>query len=494
MAELFQPHPDIAFGVDRSVTRLTPPSIALPGAAQHSADAVGPSRGLQSYPCQTIDEPALSVPVLRETDVLVVGGGPAGVCAAVAAARAGAEVLLMERAGFLGGTATGGMVAAWNGFFWRDVRVTGGIAYEIVERLRAAGGGHPDFVHHIAGELTDEPLGFETFPFDPEILKFVLDDLTHEVGVQVLHHVHAAGVAQRGQVIDAVTYEGPTTRGAIRARCVIDGTGSGAIAFKAGASAAPMSLPAQPMTLMMRVSGVERDKLAATPKSLRREIVQAGVQQGSLFYHSLAMSWSPSNGDAFLLMTTVNGKDATDEFELTSAEIEGRRQARITLAYLRENMPGFSSVQLSQLAPWIGVRESPRVLGEIVLTGDDVLAGREFPDAISWGGGPVDLHEGHSVRLVSPQRPFAVPYRCLLPLGVDNMLVTGRAISADSAGMGGLRHMGGVMPVGEAAGLAAALSLAARVHPHELPVETLRGRLRETGAIVDSPLNDSIAH
>ncbi|SFK56274.1 FAD-dependent oxidoreductase [Geodermatophilus ruber] len=436
----------------------------------------------------TVDEPDRTVPVLRDTDVLVVGGGPAGVCAAVAAARTGARVLLMERAGFLGGTATGGMVAAWNGFFWRDVRVTGGIAYEIVERLRAAGGGHPSFVHHIAGELTDSPLGFETFPFDPEILKFVLDDLVGEAGVQVLHHVHAAALTRHDRAVDTVIYEGPTARGGIRAHRVIDATGSGTIAFKAGASAAPMSLPTQPMTLMMRLSGVNRDELAATAKAVRREIVHAGVERGSLFYRTLAVSWSPSNGDAFLLMTSVNGKDAADEFELTGAEIEGRRQARSTLAYLREHMPGFASAQLVQLAPWIGVRESRRVLGEYVLTGDDVLTGRAFSDAVSWGGGPLDLHEGHSVSLTSPQRPFAVPYRCLLPLGIDNMLVTGRAVSADSAGMGGLRHMGGVMPVGEAAGVAAALSLAAGLRPRELSVDDLRNRLRRAGVIVDSPV------
>ena len=151
-------------------------------------------------------------------------------------------------------------------------------------------------------------------------------------------------------------------------------------------------------------------------------------------------------------------------------------------------MPGFTSAQLVHLAPLFGVRESRRVLGEYVLTGHDVLTGRAFPDAVSWGGGPLDLHEGHSVRLTSPQRPFAVPYRCLLPLGVDNMLVTGRAVSADSAGMGGLRHMGGVMPIGEAAGVAAALSLAADVPPRNLPVDGLRQRLREAGALVDSPV------
>ncbi|WP_171042225.1 FAD-dependent oxidoreductase [Sinomonas gamaensis] len=438
---------------------------------------------------QTLHVPAGTVPVHREADVGVIGGGPSGVCAAVAAARAGAKVLLLEDAGFLGGTATGGMVAAWNAFYWRDVRVTGGIAYEITQRLEAAGGG-AGFENYVAAELTDNPVPFETYPFDPEILKLVLDDLVREAGIEVIHHARATDALAAGGAVQGIVYEGPTRPGAVRAQRYVDATGHGTVALKAGAAQLNTAEPLQPMTLMMRVSGVLRAELEATPKETRRGIVKAGIEQGALFYRSLAVSYSPANGDAFLLMSAVEGADGADEFSLTAAEQEGRRQIAHTLDYLRDSMPGFAEARLVQIAPWIGVRETRRVLGDYVLTGQDVRTGAGSRDAISWGGGPIDVHEGHTVRLASPERPFAVPYQCLLPRGLENVLVAGRALSADPEAMGGLRHMGGIMPTGEAAGAAAALSSARGITPRRLPAQVLRDHLRAAGAIVDDPLED----
>ncbi|MDQ4489784.1 FAD-dependent oxidoreductase [Sinomonas sp. ASV486] len=432
--------------------------------------------------------PGAHVPVRRNADVAVIGGGPSGVCAAVAAARAGASVLLLEDAGFLGGTATGGMVASWNAFYWRDIRVTGGTAYEITQRLEAAGGG-AGFENYVAAELTDNPVPFETFPFDPEILKLVLDELVREAGIEVIYHAHATDVIASDGTVEGIVYEGPVRRAAIRAERFVDATGHGTIALKAGAAQLNSGARLQPMTLMIRVSGIRRSELEATPRDTRRSIVQAGIERGDLFYRTLAVSYSPANGDAFLLMSTVDGADGTDEFSLTTAEQEGRRQIRSTLEYLRANMPGFSLATLVQIAPWIGVRETRRVWGDYVLTGHDVRTGAEFDDAISWGGGPVDIHEGHTVRLANPERPFAVPYRSLLPRGVENVLIAGRALSADAEAMGGLRHMGGIMPTGDAAGAAAALSAARDITPRDLPADALRDHLRNFGAIVDDPLN-----
>lgn len=419
-------------------------------------------------------------------DVVVVGGGPAGINAALGAARTGASVGLLERAGFLGGTATGGMVAAFNGFYWGDTLVTAGTASSIIEQLQENGGSE-GFRSYTAGELTDSPFAFKVLPFDPEILKLTLDDLMIDAGVDVVHHVQAMSVKAMDGHVTELTYLGPVRTGRVTASQIVDATGEGTIAASAGARYLKPSRPLQPMTLMMRVSGVDLDELNLLPKSKKRSVIQAGVHQGNLFYGTLAMSSSPRNGDVFLLMTSVHGRDGSDEFDLSAAETEGRLQARSTLAYLRSSMPGFQLAELAQLAPWIGVRETHRIEGRATLTGEEVRAGADHPEAISYGAGPIDRHKGDTVTLRAPASPFAVPYSVMIPLGVDNILVAGRAVSAEGLAMDGLRHMGGIMPLGHAAGVAAALAAAANCPPSNLDIQEVRAVLRQQGAIVDRP-------
>jgi hypothetical protein len=423
---------------------------------------------------------------MTRSDVVVVGGGPSGVCAALAAAQAGSSVTLLEKAGFLGGTATGAMVAAFNGFYWGDVLVAGGIPGRVVKRL-AEDGGTTGFRDYTAGELTGSPFTFKVLPFDPEVLKFVLDDLMREAGVQVVHHVQGMSARiepGRGADID---YLGPVIGGSIKARQVVDATGHATIAVNAGAELQQISRERQPMTLMMRVSGVNHEAVAALGRKEKRRIVEHGIETGRLFYRTLATSRSPRNQDVFLLMTSVHGMDGTDEFDLTAAEVEGRRQARSTLHFLKEFLPGYESAEIAQLAPWIGVRESRRIMGRTTLTAADVLAGADHPDAISFGAGPIDLHEYDTVTLTAPKRPFAVPLGVLVPRRVDNITVAGRAVSAEAGAMDGLRHMGGVMPLGHAAGVLASLAASHVVTPSAVDPQELRSLLREQGAIVDRP-------
>lgn len=420
------------------------------------------------------------------SDVVVVGGGPAGVCAAIAAAQTGAEVTLLERAGFLGGTATGAMVAAFNGCYWNDVLVTAGVAGRIIDRLGRAGGTN-GFRDYVGGALTEAPFSYKVLPFDPEVLKLVLDDMVSEAGVRVVHHAQGITSRRASESRTTIDYLGPTVPGTIEAAQVIDATGHGTIAIGAGARAHETTRDRQPMTLMVRVSGVDRAAVSALAKERKREIVHRGVADGRLFYRTLATSTSPRNGDVFLLMTSVHGRDGVDELELTAAEQEGRRQARSTLAYLKEAMPGYESAEIVQLAPWIGVRETRRVVGEETLAADDVAAGTPRDDAISYGGGPIDLHEGDSVRLTAPRRPFAVPMGVLIPKGVRDTTVAGRAVSAEPGAMDGLRHMGGVMPLGHAAGVLSALAAKRGVTPADVDVREVRAVLRAQGAIIDQP-------
>lgn len=215
------------------------------------------------------------------------------------------------------------------------------------------------------------------------------------------------------------------------------------------------------------------------------------MSTGELASRLLSLVSSPGRaGDAFILMTRVSGWDGADEASLSHAEVEGRKQVISVIRFLQREVPGFESCQLVALAPWIGVRETWRIVGDYVLTADDVMSARQFEDAVAQGGGPLDVHhpQGGGVTLMEPPAPFSTPYRCLLPRGVDGMLVAGRCASASADAMGALRHMGSAMALGQAAGVAAALASANRVAPREVDVDELRRMLREQDAIIDSPV------
>lgn len=442
---------------------------------------------------EEIVEPARRIPVARRADVVVVGGGPAGVCAAVAAARAGASTVLLERTSFLGGTATGAMMASFMGFYWRDVRVSGGIAYEITRRLVDAGGAD-DFLRYVLGEATDNPFDVRTFPFDPEVLKVVLDDLTAEAGVDVRLHSQAAAPVGADGTVTGVAVEGRSERRAITAPVVIDAGADGTIARKAGAmveNATQDRSELQPMTLMARLTGVDVPRFRALPREEKQRLSKKGMERGELASRLLSLVSSPGGaGDAFILMTRVRGYDGADETGLSRAEREGRKQVMSVVAFLRREVPGFESCQLVALAPWIGIRETWRIVGDYVLTAEDVMSARQFDDAIAQGGGPLDVHhsQGGGVTLMEPPAPFSTPYRCLLPRGVEGLLVTGRCASATADAMGALRHMGSAMVIGQAAGVAAALAAADGVGPRQVDIQELRRVLREQDAIIESPV------
>ncbi|MGO1181418.1 MAG: FAD-dependent oxidoreductase [Micrococcaceae bacterium] len=420
---------------------------------------------------------------LTESDVVVVGGGVSGVNAALGAALTGASVTLIEKSGFLGGTATGGMVAAFNGCYWNDTLVTGGTARLILDRLEHHGGG-AGFKDYTAGKLTSSPLTFKVYPFDPEILKISLDELLLEHGIQVILHAHGLCFSTDDQH-SFVTFLGPTGTHTVKAKQVIDASSEAIIAESAGATIEDSPVDQrQPMTCMMRVAGVDIDVYGATSRDRRREIVSRGVESGDFFYRTVAHSESPANGDTFLLVTAVHGLDGRDPLGISVAERHGREQALTSLKYLIKNMPGFENASLVQLAPWIGQRESVRVRGVDRLTAEDVATGADHPEAISYGGGPIDRHEGDSVHLVPPARPFAVPRGVLIPRDVSNMCVTGRTVGVESGAMDGLRHMGGIMPLGHAAGVISALAASSGAQPADVPYDSIRATLIDQGAIL----------
>lgn len=419
-----------------------------------------------------------------ETDVAVVGGGISGFNAALAAAQLGVSVTIIEKFPFLGGTATAGMVAAFNGFYWHNQKVTTGTADLILEELERNGGGN-GFQDYTAGKLTDNPFTFKVYPFDPEVMKISLDNLAARFRIRVLHHssVFNSEVDGQNRILQIL---GPSKQYMVKAKQVVDASGDAIVADAAGAQLLkPPVAERQPMTQMMRISNVDHQMFAAVPGGQKRELVQTGIESGEFYYRTIAQSSSPVNGDTFLLVTSVEGFDGLDALEASAAEVEGRRQAVLSLKYLRRVMPGFEEASLVQLAPRIGQRETVRVQGFETLTKESVASGDDHPEAISYGGGPIDRHIGDSVRLAPPASPFAVPKSALIPREVSRMTLAGRIISAEPEAMDALRHMGGMMPVGQASGVIAGLAAAYDLEPKNVEYESVRKVLVDQGATLD---------
>ncbi|HVA37421.1 MAG TPA: FAD-dependent oxidoreductase [Candidatus Dormibacteraeota bacterium] len=440
-----------------------------------------------------------------EADVLVIGGGNAGCVAALAAARRGADVLLVERYGFLGGTATAAMVGPWMTFHAGERRVVGGIAQEIVDRLRARGAS--------PGHLPDASSYVPTItPFDPEVLKWVLFEMMAEAGVRLVLHAW---------LLDALT-DGARVRGArfatvggireARARIAVDATADAHLAASAGVAMQRGDARGrvQPCTMIFRLSHVDREELAAYlrthPGQIRTHLDAAALRGGDLTaVAGLYELWeaaraagevsvprelvslfaTPYDDEMTVNMTRVTDVDPLDPDDLTRAEIEGRRQAMEIAAFFRRRVPGFRNARLAATAVQLGVRETRRIVGEYVLTAEDLLTARRFPDAVARSGYPIDIHHpsgaGTETKRLPPGETYEIPYRCLVPRGVDGLLVAGRCISTTHEALASTRLTPTVMTLGQAAGTAAQICASEGVEPRALDAERLRASLLEDG-------------
>ncbi len=442
---------------------------------------------------------------MRDYDVLVVGGGNAGCAAALAAARNGARVLLVERYGFLGGTATASMVGPWMTFHSGDDRIVGGIAQEMVERL-VARGGSPGHLHDASDYVPT------ITPFDPEIHKALLFEMMGESGVGLLLHAW---------FLDATVADGHVTASRfatvggiveVSARRTIDATADAYVAASAGVPTQQGDERGrvQPASLMFRLSHVDLAALSTyvrqrpdqmrsslktherTPESLTAvaglyELWDAARARGAVNVPRELVSFfaTPYADEVTVNMSRVVGVDPLDPDDLTRAEVEARAQVMQLLEFFRRDVPGFARARIAATATQIGVRESRRIVGEYTLTADDVLAARAFDDAVARSAYPIDIHNpsgsGTSTRRLPPGRSYEIPYRCLVPLLVDDLLVAGRCISTTHEALASTRLTPTVMTLGQAAGTAAALSLRERVTPRALDPHLLRERLIRDG-------------
>ena len=415
-----------------------------------------------------IEEPARSTPVKAETQVLVIGGGSAGVSAAVAAARQGADVILVERLGYLGGLATGGMIILLltldDG---RGRQVVGGLCQEVTERLdrREAAvfpaqseWGSPDE----SLVRRDQTWGLVwghgphrvrySVAYDPEEMKFVLNEMVEDAGLRMLMHAHACEAVVDGDRITGVTFQAKSGRFAILADVVIDASGDGDIFTSAGAAYEKEKvLP----WLWFSMGGVKNSEQA--------------VRDGGWFFHTIGK-------DKVLLPWGATERitrkiDATDPDDLTYAELECRKRVMAEVDRLRGEAPGFEHAYLCHIADQLGITESRRLVGEYMLSREEMDQPCDDVIAVT----------GHWTKYESL---YYIPYRSLLPKEISNLLVAGRCISVDHRVHHATKEIPACMATGQAAGVAAALAVGNRVAPKAVDVQELQRRLETQGVIL----------
>lgn len=455
----------------------------------------------------------LTTPVKASVDVVVCGGGPAGCAAALAAARSGAAVMLVEYFGFPGGVpAAAGVngIGVWNHDL--DGRpLIAGIPQEMASRLYLRSGGSSKMLEKVFSPLPERPdyrkiFGGHWLDVNPEMVKIVLDEMLTEAGVRLMLQTQAVAPVLEGRTVTGIVVESKSGREAILAHCVVDATGDGDIAARAGADfriGRPGDGLCQPMSQIFLTGNTDYPDLYygfddgdPEPDPLirnrfRRAVAEARtrgiIRENPNDILCAATRLSPDVRTLRAVnFTRVQKCSAVKSDELTRALLCGRRQVSEALDFIRHYVPGGKNTVLAAIYPQIGIRESRRIIGDYILTGDDVKRGARFPDAVARGIYLLDIHNpdeiGQPSRLIPLDAPYDIPYRSLLPAGLEGILTAGRCISGDAVALSSYRIMSHCMAVGEAAGTAAALSAQRGIAPRTLDASELREELERRGA------------
>lgn len=453
---------------------------------------------------------SLDAPVIADVDVLVCGGGPAGIAAALTAARLGVSAMVIEQTGCLGGVATNGLIGTWMGSYSRDGRypVIEGIFKEIVDELVAQGAAKPA-TNDLAGGSAHSgyaPWHRGTVPFEFEPAKRLFDRLVLDAGIRLRYFTTALYPQVADGRIQGLFVASKAGIEYIAAKIVIDATGDADVANRAGC----------PVLFGLEEEG-HKGWMSPAGMSFTLEDVDAGefgdyCRAGDYRFRELIArlrplgEW-PFDDDIFIGFELPNPKeyyvkvsplpepegfDGTDPDVLTRGMTEGRKAVETQLALLRKHFPGFANARLTQTCPMIGVRVTRRIVGEYKLRVSDVLEGHPFDDTIALSGFHWDMATpGSAQRMlhkVQIARPYVeIPYRTIVPQGVDNLLAPGRALSADWDVVGPCRIMPAAFAMGQAAGTAAAIAARSGIAMRDVDVAALRDSLRAQGAIVDGP-------
>jgi glycine/D-amino acid oxidase-like deaminating enzyme len=463
---------------------------------------------------QFVVEERKRIPVAIQADVAVAGGGVAGVAAAVAAARNGAKTVLVETTNCLGGTAT----ATFMSVFHLDYSALHGFAKETVDRLVEMGGALK---------------GAAVVPYDPEAFKTASLEAIEKSGASVLLYTSAVAPLMRDGVAGGLIIENKSGRQAVAAKVTIDCTGDGDIAWRAGAQTIEDNKPVgkkRPMTLLFRVGGIDvdqleeyvlshRDEFSPDPKYFQFDrdldlIRLAGFW--SIFDHARRRGevaenvhylritggiGSISRGMVIVNTTRAYDLQGIDARELTRAEIECRKQMAEIMNVMVKYIPGFERAYIIDTSSYIGIRESRRILGEYVLVSDDIAEDRQWEDAVaraytaitpgtpthSPSGGEGGPGHAYYREQISPIRSHSIPYRCLIPKGIDGLLVAGRCISVSDEAFESCRGQATCMYLGYAGGAAAALAACANTPVREIDPSRLRSILEEQGQQTGRP-------
>ncbi len=419
---------------------------------------------------------------LWDSDVLVIGSGSAGATAAIAAAQQGASVTLVERYGFMGGTSTQ-VLDTFYGFYTpgsEAKKVVGGVPDQVVDAL----------MQRKRAILRPNTYGAgQGITYDPQALKIVWETLAKAAGVRLLYHTFVVDALVSGERVCGVVAVNKGSFCEIPARVIIDASGDADVAVAAGVPYEGAEHGAvQSLTTTFHMINVDTERARAVKKDELHALIGEAVEQGyALPRREGSVHITPFEGVMATNMTRVADINPLDIEALTEAEIEGRRQAEEYARFLVDKVPGYENAVMAQLSHQIGVRESRRIYGRYRLTKDDVLAARDFDDAIARCGAPIeDHHAGDDTawQYLPDGATYGIPYRCLLPESVEGLIVAGRCLSAEHDAHASVRSMGQCMAMGQAAGTAAVIANERRILPHEVNSRVLRDQLTRIGAIV----------
>jgi hypothetical protein len=438
----------------------------------------------------TLSEPARQTPLWGDYEVVVLGGGPAGITAAVAAGRSGRKTILIEAYGFLGGAGTAAGLSTFCGLhaavFGEHEQVVHGLCDDILDRLRAMDG------------LNDPHLSVQdrilAQAYDISAYKIAADELLGAAGVEILFHAVGVGCSMASDdTIEALFVETKSGRFAIRGQMFIDASGDGDLAawsgvpFEIGDGAGNMLYP----TTMFRINGVDHQK-AGDAWKLIPELMAEAELKGRHFPRKKPIvrpQRNPIEWRANLTqIKTASGKavNGIDAREFSDGEIEGRRQCWDVFSFIKEVTPGFDNAYIVEIAPQIGIRETRRIVGEYQLSQADILECRDFDDPIGVNGWPVEAHVAGDVNFLFADKVTRgfnqIPYRIIVPQKIENLLVAGRCASMTHEGQSSARVTGSCFIMGQAAGTAADLALASGSTPRTLDVAKLKERLETDGA------------